>query len=424
MLDRIMLSSGASESSWYAYFNIGATVSASSVSVDTAKNVYATNNFSSGGLRIYTEKMNNTPVTQWGKGLAASVSETYATDNCIDSSGNVYVCGQNLYSPGIWFNPEADPPWEPYYSWQMVIAKYNSSGVLQWKNYYAKPPTDPPNNGDDRPYAIDVDGSGNVYVGGSGSGGAVILKYNSSGTLQWQTILVNGAYISGLAVNSSGDIHVCTNNGYVAKLTTSASITWQKQISAGLTFGGLALSSSGDVIVCATGSFVAKFNSSGTLQWQTAVTAGDVYRVSVDASGNVYTGGYIRSNFPYGNATLFKFNSSGTLQWQRILRRSDTTSTNETIREVVPDNVGNIYIAGTAYGSFVMKVPDDGTKTGTFSIPSTAVTLSYEASSFAVTTPTYTVSTPSLSPFNPSFNYGASPMTDQTFTLGIGVVQL
>jgi len=73
----------------------------------------------------------------------------------------------------------------------MIIAKWNSSGTLQWqRKIAAAPDVGIVANG------IDVDSSGNLYISGetggiselgtTGGTDGLLLKYNSSGELQWQ----------------------------------------------------------------------------------------------------------------------------------------------------------------------------------------------------------------------------------------------
>ena len=45
----------------------------------------------------------------------------------VDSSGNVYTCGLHNRFPA-----SGDLSTNPVYDWQWGIAKYNSSGTLQW----------------------------------------------------------------------------------------------------------------------------------------------------------------------------------------------------------------------------------------------------------------------------------------------------
>ena len=62
---------------------------------------------------------------------------------------------------------------------KMVVAKYNTSGTLQWQRSLSGPPTVSATQG------LALDSSDNVYVSGQGDDG-IIAKWDSSGTIQWQ----------------------------------------------------------------------------------------------------------------------------------------------------------------------------------------------------------------------------------------------
>lgn len=154
----------------------------------------------------------------------------------VDSSGNVYVAGE-LNSNVV------------------VVAKFNSSGTIQWQrelssSVYAKD--------------IAVDSSGNVYVAAFQGSAAILVKYNTSGTLQWQTaISPSGAssFRPNVAVDSTGD----------AYLANSITISGQQSL------------------------FLAKYNSSGSLQWQRSLTHGAAMNpfgkyLHVDSNDNLYAG--------------------------------------------------------------------------------------------------------------------------------------
>ena len=93
----------------------------------------------------------------------------------LDSSGNLYITG--ITNPGV----EG--------SYDILVAKYNSSGVLQWQRNLGETSVE-------NAYAIASDSSGNVYISGNyykagvtSNWDIVVFKYNSSGVLQWQRAL-------------------------------------------------------------------------------------------------------------------------------------------------------------------------------------------------------------------------------------------
>jgi len=203
------------------------------------------------------------------------------------------------------------------------IVKYNSSGVVQWQRLY--------NTGQENSGKIAVDTSGNVYVISVGTGsGCSLVKLNTSGTLQWQTDLsvflgmrFNAVTTDGTSVFVAGnetpsfsfDTRIIVNSFDAS----GGSRNWSRQISV-LTYvssTGITLDSSGNIYTSATYGYgnsgaILKFNSSGTLQWSLAVSTGNLQDIAVDSSGNVYACGTDIS----GNARLFvvKVNSSGTVQ--------------------------------------------------------------------------------------------------------------
>jgi hypothetical protein len=127
----------------------------------------------------------------------------------IDNDDNVYVTGYSTAAWGTPINPYSGND-------DIVVLKLNSSGVYQWHTFYGS-------SSIDSGYGIAVDGSGNVYVIGdsdatwgtpitphSGAYDIVVLKLNSSGTLQWHTFYGSNDYDygSGIAVDKDGNVYV------------------------------------------------------------------------------------------------------------------------------------------------------------------------------------------------------------------------
>ena len=174
------------------------------IAVDSSNNVYftgLTNSAGSGNEELVVAKYNSSGTYQWQKLLGGtSLDEGHGIS--IDSSDNVYVTGlTNSTGSG---------------SYDILIAKYNSSGAVQWQRTLN-------GSGTDQGTDVTTDSSDNVYVGGyinTGSGyqTAIIAKYNSSGTIQWQRTL--GSSSANDRVNAI--VHDGSDNVYIAGYTQTA----------------------------------------------------------------------------------------------------------------------------------------------------------------------------------------------------------
>lgn len=91
------------------------------------------------------------------------------------------------------------------------IVKYNSSGVVQWSTTITASP------GDIHPYDIAVDSSGNVYVAGFIGVDYVLAKYDSSGAFVAygnRSVAMGGGSGKALCFDSAGDIILATSVTY------------------------------------------------------------------------------------------------------------------------------------------------------------------------------------------------------------------
>ena len=271
----------------------------------------------------------------------------------VDSFGNVYTSGYTNSQVGS--------------NYKFLIVKYNTAGVLQWQRTLGST--------GESGYDIAVDSSGNVYVSGEtstqGAGGydALIAKYDTNGTLQWQRTLGGADYEGGygIAVDSSGNVYVTgstfsqgagsADDIIIAKYNTSGTLQWQRTLG-GADVGQLhsvAVDSSGNVYI--TGEtysqgagngdiLIAKYNTSGTLQWQRTLGGASFdygQGVTVDSSGNVYvTGSTFSQGAGNGDVLIAKYNTNGTLQWQRTLGGADS----DVGYRIAVDSSGNVYITG------------------------------------------------------------------------------
>lgn len=174
--------------------------------------------------------------------------------------------GLNVYVSGYTTNGIAGQT-----ATHLFLAKYNSSGVIQWQRSLSTGTTN-----DVFGSKVAVDSLENVYVTGSVRVGAsntdsdiLVVKYDSSGTIQWQRRLgsVGGVNQFGVGIDTDS-----SNNVYIAG------------------YGPNGISSLDSIIL-------AKYNSIGTLQWHTSISSGiassnmAVTDLKVHADGYIYVVG-------------------------------------------------------------------------------------------------------------------------------------
>jgi len=266
------------------------------VATDSSGNVYvcgqAYSNVTGSPRSSYLElaKYDTYGVIQWQKSLGTGLITVAAgTSIAVDLSGNIYVSGfaSPISSSTFYFQ----------------IAKYDNSGVIQWQRRLSSGSTIPSMG-----TAVDV--YGNVYFCGDyGDGetysGFLIAKYNTYGSIQWQRQIENLSSPftggSGIAVDLSSNVYIGGNllssgNGVPAliKYDTSGTLQWRRILDDG-SFGGggisVAVDPSGNAYVgalLATKSVIAKYDPSGTIQWQRSLSSGAGAAIAVDYSSNVY----------------------------------------------------------------------------------------------------------------------------------------
>ena len=401
-----------------------------SVAVDSSGSIYLCGFSNSGGSNNFQiAKYNTSGAIQWQRNLGTSLDADYGYSIALDSSGNVYICGESNQSG----------------TYDFRVAKYDTSGTIQWQKRLG-------GSGSDAAYSVAVDSSGNVYVCGTSDSSSTyrfqIAKYNTSGAIQWQRSLGGSGNDFGysVAVDSSSNVYVC---GYslvgsyydfqIAKYDTSGAIQWQRRLgsSSGQDYGySIAVDSSGNVYVCGTSvvgsSFdfqIAKYNTSGTIQWQRRLGDGGSgeekgYSVTVDSSGNVYVCGYSNASGS-DDFQIVKYNTSGTIQWQRRLG----SSASDIGKSIAVDSFGNVYVCGyslvgspSKYRFLFAKLPGDGSLTGTYTVGGFSFT--YAASSLTDAATSLTDAASSLTDAVTTLTDAVSTFTSATSSLTSSVTAL
>ena len=151
-------------------------------------------------------KYDSTGTIQWQRAVQVEAGfDCNGADADIDSTGNIYVCGNFDYNDGVDKNA-------------MIIIKFDSSGVKQWSrkvvggcNDFATSIVVGP---DDCLYLSAVTGDN-----GAGDFSLVVAKYNLDGTVAWQRLLDNTTtwtFVGDFWFDIGGGSNLAVRDGYVA----------------------------------------------------------------------------------------------------------------------------------------------------------------------------------------------------------------
>ena len=353
---------------------------------------------------------------------------------------------------------------------------YDMSGTLIWQKIYGKVTEWPGQNWShhDMSEHVLIDSSNNVYICGNqqnqcGSGigvcnaNALILKFDSSGALQWQNkwnvageqgnLNTGGGSDRGrtelfkdMAFDSNGDIIVAgqqedtwdqmDEDYLVMKYNPSnGSVLMEKKVSWGANeyLTGMTLDSNDNIYCvggCGTGATnsnkptISKFNSSMVHQWTKQITSlghKSFTSVRCDSSDNVYAFFY-HENLLTGSSDddlgIIKFDSSGNVVWQRALgchAGSDIAFSYNPM--TIKGDSFWFSTHGTTGGMgssdrSISRFPIDGSKTGTYTVAGQT----WEFDSISVTIANGSAPTVSSSGLS-AYNHDAQ-VWNSTFTNG------
>ena len=186
------------------------------------------NGSGSGNISLWQLSSSGSLVNDWN--VAVSATGTYGVSFVrmqYDSSGNLYIVGSRGMGSGTGSQDKDG-----------YIMKLNSSMVIQWQHTLGSSGYYPIETYDD----LAFDSSDNVYCVGTHRDGnsrhyAFIAKYNSSGTLQWQKKYGNGTqnlYFSSIDIDSddnvycSGYVDVYGSSPHWVKLNTSGVLQYKR----------------------------------------------------------------------------------------------------------------------------------------------------------------------------------------------------
>ena len=239
----------------------------------------------------------------------------------------------------------------------VMLTVWNSNGTVSWTKWISVAGSQNNNSsnvGSTTVRGVAVDGNNNVYVhvfGSGGSSGEHLIKFNSSGTVQWKkTWTSNIGFVGCMAVTKSEDIFIGANSGSygsyvpgIMKLNGSGTVQWTKTYT-GVYFGGdhmfvdeivyevwlrgtsdstsVCVDSNGDVIRAVS----VDTNSSGG--WFRGFTVNEGYMTVLSTSIKI---GRNQSNGREMNLGLFQFEVSGANNGSFTHTNTDNTTNTVTI---------------------------------------------------------------------------------------------
>jgi hypothetical protein len=335
------------------------TCLANDICVDNLGNIYTTGQFYGGQLILGTSTLVPTPSgtdafiamhdnngnVQW----SLRIPKCKGRSITLDPSGNIIFAGAFTSTLVLGSTTlAADPSGSDDY----LIAKFDPGGNPIWVKSFG-------GQGNDIPYSVKADGSGNVYVTGTvfsqsivigsttytvptSSSAAPLVKYDPNGNLQWSRMW------KAANTNGNGVLAFCMdiNNS-------------NNQIVVAGQFSGDAIAFGTNTLVNG-GAFFVKCSSSGTELFaaQTSSTAnwsgvsikqsnGDIYLVGY-AQGTVTAGSFSVASTPYyqADAIFAKYSNSGTVQWlKQIVGSSSDYGTS------IKTHSAGAYLSGTSSSS-------------------------------------------------------------------------
>jgi uncharacterized delta-60 repeat protein len=280
-----------------------------------------TKSFGEGGSDVFLLKYDSSGTLSWAKTIGGSGDDSGTAVEQTSDDGYIVSAYTTSYGAG---------------GRDILLLKYDSSGVLSWARTAGGPndefSSDVQQTTPDNGYIV----AGNTESYGAGETDVFLLKYDTNGTLNWARTA------GGLLSDSAYAVKQTADNGYIVagytgydetggleeydalllKYDSSGTLTWAK--TAGKQGWDSARSveqtSDGGYILAGSTGFDAhvllvKYNSSGVLTWSTMIKEPDFHSASAveqTADGGYILSGYITS-FGSGRASvlLMKTNAQG-----------------------------------------------------------------------------------------------------------------
>ncbi len=197
------------------------------IAIDSNDNIYitgTTQSFTIGGnFDIFLAKFNSSGNLEWNKTLPGSNQNDFGRDLTIDPLNNIYLVGYNDTTGSLIYD--------------IFLAKYDSEGVQKWNTTWGIVPFS------EEACSISIDSQKNIFVTGYQQIGAdyniKLIMFNNSGDYQWNETWDGGFNPDldegwGVEVDSNDFIYVVGHstlstpqlNATILKYNTSGNLQW------------------------------------------------------------------------------------------------------------------------------------------------------------------------------------------------------
>jgi len=308
---------------WTSYFGGNNSIQASGIGLDHKGNIYITGwtndtsgittsgiyqkSYGGGTYDAFLARFSNSGSLDWATYFGGTGNDEATGINVYDSA-NIYITGFTTSTSGIasagTYQTTAGGSGNDGF-----LAKFNSSGLLQWGTYFGA------GSGATNSNSVITDANDNVYISGytsssSGvatSGGfqtsfgggtydAFLAQFSSTGSIGWATYFGGGGEDEegGMGVDGSGNVYI---TGFTASTSGIA------------TSGAYQTSLAGK-----QNAFIAEFNKKGLLHTATYYGGNNFDNgnaISIDSSGNIYIAGSTNSTTGIATSGAYQTSNSG-----------------------------------------------------------------------------------------------------------------
>jgi len=283
------------------------------ITVDASDNIFVTGTFSASASNVnwIVLKYNSGGTYQWNQS-GGTADNDEGKKILTDATGNVYVAGHTEFSAGSTY-------------FDFLVMKFNTAGTLLNSDTQ-----DGGFNGLDTPNAMQLDGAGNIILGGQGFNGIeeedyVLMKFSNTCVYQWTQTYSGDATgldrINAVAVDQgTGDIYVTGRS---------------KSIASGEDYYTIA------------------YNSAGVEQWNKRYTGtgtgfDEATDIKLSGTGFLYLTGLSYESASNNDYTTVKYDVAGNLIWDT--RFDGPSGLSDAAVKMRLDPSENIFITGSSHG--------------------------------------------------------------------------